>query len=119
MAVGRIYRDKHDYARAASEFAAGAKLQPDTVEAWNEAATAYVLADLYPQGLAALDQVHRLNAEKAGNFYLRAVVLDKLHQVKPALASYQRFLALSQGHYPDQEFIARQRSRILEKEANR
>ncbi|MFL6354293.1 MAG: tetratricopeptide repeat protein [Bryobacteraceae bacterium] len=119
MAVGRLNRDKHDYARAASEFAAAAKLQPDSVEAWNEAATSYVLAELYPQGLAALDQVHRLNAEKAGNFYLRAVVLDKLHQVKPALASYQRFLALSQGHYPDQEFIARQRSRILEKEANR
>jgi len=119
MAVGRLHRDKHDYAPAAGEFAAAAKLKPDSVEAWNEAATAYVLAGLYPQGLAALDQVHRLNAEKAGNFYLRAIVLDKLHQVKPALASYQRFLALSQGHYPDQEFIARQRSRILEKEANR
>jgi tetratricopeptide (TPR) repeat protein len=119
MAVGRIYRDKHDYGRAASEFSAAGKLKPDSVEAWNEAATSYVLAELYPQGLAALDQVHHLNAEKAGNFYLRAVVLDKLHQVKPALASYQRFLALSQGHYPDQEFIARQRSRILEKEANR
>jgi tetratricopeptide (TPR) repeat protein len=119
MAVGRIRRDKHEYAPAANEFAAAAKLKPDSVEAWNEAATAYVLAELYPQGLAALDQVHRLNAEKAGNFYLRAVVLDKLHQVKPALASYQRFLALSQGHYPDQEFIARQRSRILAKEANR
>ncbi|MGI8960812.1 MAG: tetratricopeptide repeat protein [Bryobacteraceae bacterium] len=119
MAVGRIHRDKHDYARAGSEFAAAAKLKPDSVEAWNEAATSYVLAELYPQGLAALDQVHRLNAEKAGNFYLRAVVLDKLHQVKPALASYQRFLALSEGHYPDQEFIARQRSRILEKEGNR
>lgn len=119
MAVGRLHRDKHEYARAAGEFVASAKLKPDSVEAWNEAATAYVLAELYPQGLAALDQVHRLNAEKAGNFYLRAIVLDKLHQVKPALASYQRFLALSQGHYPDQEFIARQRSRILQKEANR
>jgi cytochrome c-type biogenesis protein CcmH/NrfG len=119
MAVGRIRRDKHSYAPAAGEFVTAAKLKPDSVEAWNEAATAYVLAELYPQGLAALDQVHRLNAEKAGNFYLRAIVLDKLHQVKPALASYQRFLALSQGHYPDQEFIARQRSRILEKEANR
>jgi tetratricopeptide (TPR) repeat protein len=119
MAIGRIRRDKHDYAPAANEFTIAAKLKPDSVEAWNEAATAYVLAELYPQGLAALDQVHRLNAEKPGNFYLRAIVLDKLHQVKPALASYQRFLALSQGHYPDQEFIARQRSRILEKEANR
>jgi tetratricopeptide (TPR) repeat protein len=119
MAVGRIRRDRHYYAPAAGEFVTAAKLKPDSVEAWNEAATAYVLAELYPQGLAALDQVHRLNAEKTGNFYLRAIVLDKLHQVKPALASYQRFLALSQGHYPDQEFIARQRSRILEKEANR
>jgi len=119
MAVGRIHRDKHDYAAAASEFVAAAKLKPDSIEAWNEAATSYVLADLYPQALAALDQVHNLNAEKAGNFYLRAIVLDKLHQVKPALASYQRFLALSQGQHPDQEFIARQRSRILEREANR
>ncbi len=119
MAVGRIHRDKHDYVRAAGEFESAAKLKPDSVEAWNEAATSYVLAELYPQGLSALNQVHSLNAEKAGNFYLRAIVLDKLHQVKPALASYQRFLALSQGQHPDQEFIARQRSRILEREANR
>jgi tetratricopeptide (TPR) repeat protein len=119
MAVGRIHRDKHDYAAAAGQFVAAAKLKPDFVEAWNEAATSYVLAELYPQALGALDQVRKLNAEKAGNFYLRAIVLDKLHQVKPALASYQRFLALSQGQHPDQEFIARQRSRILEREASR
>ncbi len=119
MAVGRIHRDKHEYVAAAAEFMAATKLKPDSVEAWNEAATSYVLAELYPQALGALNQVHNLNAEKAGNFYLRAIVLDKLHQVKPALASYQRFLALSQGQHPDQEFIARQRSRILEREANR
>ncbi len=119
MAVGRIHRDRHDYAPAADQFIAAAKLKPDSVEAWNEAATSYVLAALYPQALAALDQVHHLNAEKAGNFYLRAIVLDKLRQLKPALASYQRFLALSQGQHPDQEFIARQRSRILEREINR
>jgi tetratricopeptide (TPR) repeat protein len=119
MAVGRIHRDKHDYTAAAGQFLAAARLQPDSVEAWNEAATSYVLAELYPQALGALDHVRKLNAEKAGSFYLRAIVLDKLHQVKPALASYQRFLALSQGQHPDQEFIARQRSRILEREANR
>jgi hypothetical protein len=69
--------------------------------------------------LAALDKVHNLNAETEGDFYYRAMVLDKLHNVKPALANYQRFLQLSQGKHPDQEFIARQRSRILEKEASR
>lgn len=122
MAVGRIYRDKrdkHDYAAASDQFLAAANLKPDSVEAWNEATNALVLAELYPQALAALDKIHSLNADSAGDYYYRAIVLDKLHQVKPALASYQHFLAMSQGKFPDQEFIARQRSRILEKEANR
>lgn len=119
MVVGRIHRDRHDYAAAATQFVAAARLKPDSVKAWNEAASAFVLSEQYPQALAALDQIHNLNAESAGDFYFRAIVLDKLHQVKPALSSYQKFLAVSQGKFPDQEFIARQRSRILEKEASR
>jgi len=119
MAIGRIRRDRHDYQVAANQFLTAAKIKPDSVEAWNEAATSLVLANQYPQALGALDKVRDLNAEKPGNFYLRAMVLDKLHQVKPALASYQRFLEATYGEFPDQEFIARQRVRILEKEASR
>jgi hypothetical protein len=78
-----------------------------------------VMAEEYPQALAALDKVHALKAETPGDFYFRAMILDKLHQVKPALASYRHFLQVSDGKFPDQEFIARQRSRILEKEASR
>ena len=119
MTVGRIHRDKREFVPAANEFLTAAKIKPDSVEAWNEAASVLVLAEQYQQALAALDQVHNLNADTAGDFYYRAMVLDKMHQVKPALASYQRFLAMSEGKFPDQEFVARQRSRILEKEANR
>lgn len=119
MALGRIHRDKRDYLAAANEFLAAARLKPDSVPAWNEAVSVLVLGEQYPQALAALDKVHNLNADTAGDLYYRAMVLDKLHQVKPALASYQRFLELSQGKHPDQEFVARQRSRILEKEASR
>lgn len=119
MAIGRIYRDKRDFPHAADQFLAAANLRPDSVEAWNEAASVLVMAELYPQALAALDKIHNLNADSAGDYYYRAIVLDKLHQAKPALASYQRFLAMSQGKFPDQEFIARQRSKILEREANR
>jgi tetratricopeptide (TPR) repeat protein len=119
MVVGRIHRDRHEYQPAANQFLAAANLKPDSVEAWNEAAAVLVLVEQYPQALACLDKVHNLNADTAGDFYFRAIVLDKLHQVKPALASYRRFLEMSQGKNPDQEFIARQRSRILEKEANR
>lgn len=119
MAVGRIYRDKHEYATAAAQFVAAAELKPDSVDAWNEAASSSVLAGQYPQALAALDKIHRLNAETAGDFYFRAIVYDKLHQIKPALENYQQFLQRSGGKFPDQEFIARQRSRILEHEEKR
>lgn len=119
MAIGRIHRDKREFPAAANEFLTAAKIRPDSVEALNEAVSVLVLADLYPQALATLDKIHSLNADSAGDYYYRAMILDKLHQIKPALASYQRFLAMAQGKYPDQEFIARQRSRILEREVNR
>lgn len=119
MAAGRIYRDQKDYARAANHFVAAAKLKPDSAEAWNELAGVCVIAGQYPQALDALDQLHRLNKEIAGDFYLRAIVLDKLHQLRAALANYRKFLELSQGKNPDEEFIARQRARIIENELNK
>ncbi|MBV8570195.1 MAG: tetratricopeptide repeat protein [Acidobacteriaceae bacterium] len=119
MAVGRIYRDKRQFLPAANEFVAAGEIKPDSAEAWNEAASVFVMAQQYPQALAALDKVRALNAEKPGDFYYRALVYDKLRQIKLALENYQHFLSVSKGQFPDQEFIARQRSRILEKEANR
>lgn len=119
MVVGRLRRDRHGYVEAAKEFTTAARIKPDSVEAWNEAAAAFVLSNQYGEALAALDKVHSLNGDTPGDLYYRAIVYDKLHQVKQALASYQRFLESSSGKFPDQEFIARQRSRILANEANR
>ncbi len=119
MVVARLHRDRREFPLAASLFMSATKLKPDSVKAWNEAASAYVMAEQYPEARACMDKVRALNGETEGDFYYRAMVLDKLHQVKPALAAYQRFLQVSQGKHPDQEFIARQRSRILEREANK
>ena len=118
MAVGKIYRDKRQFLAAANQFVAAGEIKPDSPQAWNEATSVFVMAEKYPQALAALDKVHALGAEKPGDFYYRALVYDKLRQVKPALENYQHFLSVSNGKFPDQEFIARQRSRILEKEAH-
>ena len=118
MAVGRIYRDQRKSLEAANHFFAAAKLKPDSAEAWSELAGSCVLAQMYPQALGALEKLHELKAEKPGHFFLRAIVLDKLRQPKPALANYQRFLELSTGQNPDQEFQARQRAKILQHEVN-
>jgi tetratricopeptide (TPR) repeat protein len=119
MALGRIWRDKRDYQKAVDRFYVAAKLKPSDPVVWSEIASACVIAEMYPQAIAALDQIHRLNAEKPGHYYLRAIVLDKLRQNKPALENYKHFLELSQGKSPDEEFKARQRVRILEHEVNR
>ena len=66
--------------------------------------------------LAPFDRVRQLGGETPSHYYLRAIMLDKMKQRQPALENYQKFLALSNGKYADEEFKARQRARILEKE---
>lgn len=119
MAYGRELRDQRRYADAAQQFARVAQAKPDSVEAWNELSGMLVSLEKYPQALAALDRVKALGAETPGHLYLRAIILDRLKDVKGALDSYQKFLAGSGGKHPDEEFKARQRARILEKELSK
>jgi len=119
MFGGRILRDEHKYPQAAEQFYRATEIKPESVEAWSELATMLVLTENYPAALTALDRVAALHAEKPGHVYFRAIVLDKIKQLKPALESYQRFLAMSDGKNPNEEFKARQRVRIIERELSK
>jgi tetratricopeptide (TPR) repeat protein len=116
MLHGRIIRDERRFPEAAEEFVRATKLKPDAPQAWSELANVLVMAENYGPALAALDRVAALHAEKPGHVFLRAIVLDKMRDLKPALAAYQRFLELSHGEFPNQEFQARQRAKTLERE---
>ena len=119
MLHGRILRDQRKFPQASQDFLSATKIKPDSAEAWSELASVLVVGDDYLAALAALDKVAALHAEKAGHVFFRAIVLDKIHQQKPALESYQRFLAMSNGQNPNEEFQARQRIKILERELRR
>jgi tetratricopeptide (TPR) repeat protein len=119
MAAGRALRDEKKFPQAATQFVAAAQLKPDAVRPWSELAGVAVLAESYPQALAALDKVKALGGETSSHLYLRAIILDKLRQLQPALDAYQAFLATSGGKYPDEEFKARQRSRIIKRELSK
>src|SRR5580704_17169592 len=116
MLHGRLIRDQRKFPDAAAEFERATKLKPDAPQAWSELAGVLVMAENYPPALAALDRIASLHAEKPGHVFLRAIVLDKIRDLKPALASYQRFLQMSQGENPNQEWQARQRIKTLERE---
>lgn len=116
---GRALRDQKQYPAAAQEFAKAAQLQPEAAEPLNELAGVLILAGDDARAIAVLDKLRAMGAETPGHLFFRALVLDRNKQPKPALAAYQAFLAASGGKYPDEEFKARQRVRILEREARR
>jgi tetratricopeptide (TPR) repeat protein len=119
MLHGRILRDQRKFQQAAEDFLSATKVKPDSAEAWSELASALVVGEDNAGALAALDRVAALHAEKPGHVFFRAIVLDRIRQQKPALESYQRFLAMSNGQNPNEEFQARQRIKILERELRR
>jgi tetratricopeptide (TPR) repeat protein len=119
MIYGTSLRDQKQYSPAAREFFAATQRRPDSREAWSELAGMLVLLNDFPQALAALDRVKALGGETPGHYFLRAIMLDKTKQYKPALESYQKFLASAEGKYPDEEFQARQRVRIIQKELSK
>jgi tetratricopeptide (TPR) repeat protein len=106
-------------APASQQFLAATQIKPDSVEAWNELASALINSGNDAQGLAALDRIKAMGKETPGDIFYRAITLDKLRQLKPALAAYEQFLAADQGAHPDQEFQARQRARIINVELNK
>lgn len=119
LQFARVLRQQKRYVAAAQEFFKVAQAQPDKPEHWSELAGVLVLAEQYPQALGALDKVKALNAEKPGHFYLRAIVLDKHKMFEAALENYEKFLAHSESKYPDEEFKARQRVRIIKQEMSK
>ncbi|SRR5579885_79565 len=115
----RLLRDERKFPQAAAQFLTVAQKKPDSAEAWTELSGIYMVSEDYAQALAALDRVKALGAENPGHWFVRAVCFDHLRQAKEALENYNKFLAASHGEHPDQEFQARQRVRILERETGK
>jgi tetratricopeptide (TPR) repeat protein len=114
-----VLRDERKFVPAAQQFQEAIRVRQDSREAWNELAGMLILSEDYGRALAALDKVRQLGEDTPANYYFRAIILDKMHEYQPALENYQKFLALSQGKNPDEEFKARQRSRIIQRELSR
>jgi Tfp pilus assembly protein PilF len=119
MRYGRTLRDLRRFPAAAAQFEEAAQLQPADAMAHSELAAVLYMTGDFQQSLANLDRARELGMDTAGNWFLRAIILDKLRQLKPALEAYRRFLGMSDGKNPDQEFQAKQRARTLQRELDK
>ena len=119
MMYGRGLRDAKKYDPAAQQFFQATKLKPDSREAWKELAGMLYMLEKFPESLAALDRAHQLGDDTPANYYFHAITYDKLRALKPALDNYREFLARSKGEFPDEEWKARQRAKLLDRELSK
>jgi tetratricopeptide (TPR) repeat protein len=119
MMYARALRDRKQFPAAAEQFYQAAKVKPAEPKTWSQLGGMLYMIDDYPRALTAFDKARELGEDTAGVWFMRAIMLDKMRQLKPAVEAYQRFLSLSQGKNPDQEFQARQRVRIVTRELER
>jgi tetratricopeptide (TPR) repeat protein len=119
LSYGRVLRDQKNYAAAARQFWQVTQALPDSKDSWSELASVLLLLENYPQAIAAFDRLESLGEVNAALFFFRGIAYDRTRQYKPALVNYQRFLELSQNRHPDEEFKARQRIKVIEKELSR
>jgi len=119
MMYGRALRDSKKYDPAAQQFFQAARIKPGEKEAWNELAGMLYLLEKYPESLAALDKARALGDDSPANYYFHAITFDKLRALKPALEAYQEFLARSNGKFPDEEWKARQRAKLIARELSK
>ncbi|HEX3879142.1 MAG TPA: tetratricopeptide repeat protein [Bryobacteraceae bacterium] len=113
---GQALLETKQYPAAVRQFNQTVKIKPDDMRAWSNLGAALYLAGELEHAVGAFDRARQLGENTAGNWFMRAITLDKLRQLKPALEAYQQFLSMSHGENENQEFQARQRSKIIQRE---
>jgi len=111
--LGRVYLQKRDFPAAEKELKAALQLDNNNLVYLKDLGSTYYLSGNCPATLATLDIIAKAEPPTSGAWFIRALCYDKLHQLKPALAAYDKFLALEQGKASDQIWQAQQRSKVL------
>jgi Flp pilus assembly protein TadD len=111
--LGRVYLQKRDFSAAEKELRSALQIDPKNIVYWKDLNAVYYLSGDCPATLSTLDVIAKMETPAAGAWFIRALCYDKLHQLRPALDAYDKFLALEQGKSSDQVWQAQERSKVL------
>jgi len=115
-ALGQTLLDQEKLPEAEAEFRVTLKLDPRSREAAKGLATSLYLQEKYAEAVPVFEALARAPDVPAGTFFILATCYDHLRDIKKALEYYTRFLELSHEQSPDQEWQARQRAKLLQRE---
>jgi tetratricopeptide (TPR) repeat protein len=89
---------------------------PQDADALRDLADVFFLNENYGQALDAMDLLAKVEAPKPGSWFVRAICYDKLSRKAEAIEAYQKFLDADNGQHDTQDFQARHRIPVLQKE---
>ncbi len=115
-ALGQTLLDERKFAGAEAEFRAALKLDPHNREAVKGLSSSLYLEKRWAEAIPLLEAQARAPDPPAAVFFVLATCYDNLRDRPKALEFYERYLELSQGRNPDQEWQARQRVKLLRRE---
>lgn len=109
-----LIRQQH-FAEALASFDKASKLDAHDADAWS--GIAFAASKLHQPSLAvhALTMRSRFLPDGPATYFLWATSYDSLNDRNAATTYYHHFLDSSGGKFPDQEWQARQRLRVLER----
>lgn len=111
--LGRVFLQKRDFPAAEKELRSALQMDSKNVVYWKDLSATYYLSGNCPATLSTLDVIAKMETPGAGAWFIRALCYDKLHQLRPALDAYDKFLALERGKSSDQVWQAQERSKVL------
>jgi tetratricopeptide (TPR) repeat protein len=103
------------FTEAFAVFNKATQLDPANGDGWSGLAFTASKTDQPSITLHALTMRSKYLSEGASTYFLWATSYDKLHQIQAAVSYYHQFLNASSGKFPDQEWQARQRLKLLER----
>jgi superkiller protein 3 len=114
--IGHTDIELKDYRGAVQMLAQVYARNPQDADVLRDLSDAFFLNENYPEALTAMDRLAKLEPPKPGSWFVRAICYDKLSRKAEAIEAYQKFLDLDGGQHDNEDFEARHRILVLQRE---
>ena len=114
--IGHVDIEVRDYAAAVRILEQVYARNPQSADALRDLSDAFYLNENYAAALDAMDRLAKLETPKPGSWFVRAICYDKLSRKAEAIEAYQKFLDQDGGQHDTQDFQARHRILVLQRE---
>jgi superkiller protein 3 len=114
--MGHVDIELRDYPSAVRILEQVYAQNPQSAEALRDLADAFYLNENYGAAVEAMDRLAKLEPPKPGSWFVRAICYDKLSRKAEAIEAYQKFLDQDSGQHDTQDFQARHRILVLQRE---